>query len=227
MPRPGAQHPELEPHGLDPVALLKGLVSLRRLTGLYPAGHPAIEQKLTELDDTVQRHIRASAALRIGTVIHGSAHLDGIPFRQDSDMQAQMLRELTDLGIDSIHFGPGVSRAELLALWSSSGSSRKRRAASRLTCSSRHGRFGTSRSAAWFPSTRGGRPCSGPTRRAAPSTRSYELSLALTERTFDDVMSGKGVDLATIRDIVHLWFRRSPRATPRSARFSPSNSTRT
>ena len=94
------------PHRVDPVALLKGLVSLRRLTGLYPAGHPAIEQKLAELDDSVQRHIRAAAALRID-VIHGSAHLDGVPFRQDSEAQSQILRELTDLGIDSIHFGAG------------------------------------------------------------------------------------------------------------------------
>ena len=33
---------ELSP--TDPLTLLKGLVSLRRLTGMYPAGHPAIEQ---------------------------------------------------------------------------------------------------------------------------------------------------------------------------------------
>src|SRR6202008_498678 len=37
---------------------------------------------------------------------------------------------------------------------------------------------------------------------------SYELSLALTERTFDDVMSGKGIDLATIRAIVHLLIQK-------------------
>ena len=37
---------------------------------------------------------------------------------------------------------------------------------------------------------------------------SYELSLALTERTFDDVMSGRGIDLATIRDIVHLLIQK-------------------
>jgi hypothetical protein len=100
---------------LDPVALLKGLVSLRRLTGLYPPGHPSIEQKLSELDDTVQRHLRTAAALRLD-VIHGSAHLDGVVFRQDSEAQAQILRELTDLGVDSIHIAPGVTRHELLAL---------------------------------------------------------------------------------------------------------------
>ena len=60
-----------------------------------------------------------------------------------------------------------------------------------------------------------------------PLDPSYELSLALTERTFDDVMSGKGIDLATIRDIVHLLIQKVARATPRSDRSSPSSSTRT
>ena len=62
--RPETAKPESDAHRVDPVALLKGLVSLRRLTGLYPAGHPAIEQKLAELDDSVQRHIRTATALR-------------------------------------------------------------------------------------------------------------------------------------------------------------------
>src|SRR5262245_25491053 len=102
-PRRLAKGPENgDAHRVDPVALLKGLVSLRRLTGLYPAGHPAIEQKLVELDDSIQQHIRKQSALRID-VIHGSAHLDGVPFRQDSEVQSQVLRELTDLGVDSVH----------------------------------------------------------------------------------------------------------------------------
>ncbi len=37
---------------------------------------------------------------------------------------------------------------------------------------------------------------------------SYERSLALTERTFDDVASGKGIDLSTIRDIVQLLIQK-------------------
>ena len=100
---------------LDPLVLLKGLVSLRRLTGMYPPGHPSIEQKLSELDDVVQKHLRDAPALRID-VIHGSAHLDGIAFRNESDMQSQIVRELTDLGVDSIHIVPGVTRQELHAV---------------------------------------------------------------------------------------------------------------
>src|SRR4051812_36883167 len=193
--------------GVDPVALLKGLVSLRRLTGLYPVGHPAIEQKLAELDDSVQRHIRVSSALRID-VIHGSAHLDGVPFRQDSEAQAQVLRELTDLGVDSVHIRAGVSRHELLALseflWqlkdAPAGEAIDVRLAARQIQHISLGRLvalDTRWKAVQWPDA--------PTGALDPS---YELSLALTERTFDDVMTGKGIDLATIRDIVRLLIQK-------------------
>ena len=33
----------------DPLPILKGFASLRRLTGTYPAGHPMIAQKVREL----------------------------------------------------------------------------------------------------------------------------------------------------------------------------------
>jgi putative nucleotidyltransferase with HDIG domain len=206
--RPGTGKPEAaEPHRVDPVALLKGLVSLRRLTGLYPAGHPAIEQKLAELDDSVQRHIRTATALRID-VIHGSAHLDGVPFRQDSETQAQILRELTDLGIDSIHIGPGVTRPELLALseflWqlkeAPTGEPLDVQLAARHIQHISLGRL--------VPLDTRWKTVQWPDAPTGPLDPSYELSLALTERTFDDVMTGKGIDLATIRDIVHLLIQK-------------------
>jgi putative nucleotidyltransferase with HDIG domain len=196
-----------EPDRLDPVALLKGLVSLRRLTGLYPAGHPTIEQKLTELDETVQRHIRNAMALRLD-VIHGSAHLDGVPFRQDSETQAQILKELTDLGIDSIHIGAGVTRHELLALseflWqlkeAPSGEPIDVQLATRQIQHITLGRL--------VPLDTRWKAVHWPDSPTGPLDPSYELSLALTERTFDDVMSGKGINLATIRDIVHLLIQK-------------------
>ncbi|HEY7499883.1 MAG TPA: HD domain-containing phosphohydrolase [Vicinamibacterales bacterium] len=197
-----------EPHRVDPVALLKGLVSLRRLTGLYPAGHPAIEQKLSELDDSVQRHIQSSEyGLRLD-VIHGSAHLDGVPFRQDSEAQAQILRELTDLGVDSIHIAAGVTRQELLALseflWqlkeAPSGEPIDVQLATRQI---RHISLGH-----LVPLDTRWKAVQWPDSPTGPLDPSYELSLALTERTFDDVMQGKGIDLATIRDIVHLLIQK-------------------
>jgi putative nucleotidyltransferase with HDIG domain len=202
-----ARNEPAESHRVDPVALLKGLVSLRRLTGLYPAGHPAIEQKLAELDDSVQRHIRVSSSLRID-VIHGLAHLDGVPFRQDSESQGQILRELTDLGVDSVHIRDGVTRAELLALseflWqlkeAPSGDSIDVQLAAREI---RHVSLGR-----LVPLDTRWKAVNWPDAPTGALDPSYELSLALTERTFDDVMSGKGIDLATIRDIVHLLIQK-------------------
>jgi putative nucleotidyltransferase with HDIG domain len=101
--------------GLDPLLLLKALASLRKLSGMYPAGHPAIVQKLQELDEAVRRHLQMSETLRID-VIHGDAHLDGLSFRHDTDANARVIQELTALGIDSIHITRGVTPAELLSL---------------------------------------------------------------------------------------------------------------
>ncbi len=196
-----------EQHKLDPVALLKGLVSLRRLTGLYPPGHPSIEQKLAELDDSVQRHIQLASALRLD-VIHGLAHLDGVPYRQDSEAQAQILRELTDLGVDSIHIRRGVTRYELLALseflWqlreAPSGEPIDIQLTTRQIAHISLGRL--------VPLDTRWKTVQWPDGPTGPLDPSYELSLALTERTFDDVMSGRGIDLGTIREIVHLLIQK-------------------
>ena len=99
----------------DPLPLLKGLASLRKLTGMYPPRHPAIMQKLGELDQAVQAHLRQHAVLRID-VIHGDAHLDGLSFRHDSDANARIIQELCGLGIDSIHISRGVTPDDLQSL---------------------------------------------------------------------------------------------------------------
>ena len=191
----------------DPLALLKSLVSLRRLTGMYPPGHPAIEQKLGEIDGAVQSHFRDAAHLRLD-VIHGTAHLDGVSFRNESDSQAQMLHELTDLGIDSIHIAPGVSRQELHSLaeflWAlrdvPSGEPVDSLLAQRGVHHVSLGRLvplDTRWHAALYPDTPQG-----------PMDPDYAESLALTERTFDDVSGGRGMNVVTVRDIVQLLVRK-------------------
>ena len=42
----------------DPLAVLKGLAALRRLTGTYPPGHPMIGQKLKEIGDVTDAHLQ-------------------------------------------------------------------------------------------------------------------------------------------------------------------------
>jgi putative nucleotidyltransferase with HDIG domain len=197
----------IDPSAIDPLALLKGFVSLRRLTGMYPAGHPAIEQKLGEIDGTVQQHLRDSSALKLD-VIHGTAHLDGVSFRSESDTQAHILSELTDLGIDSIHISPGVSREELHALaeylWHlkepPSGGAIDVQLAARGIHHVSLGRL-VPLDTRWHASL-------WPEAPVGPVDPDYAESLALTERTFDDVAGGKGMNVVTVRDIVQLLIRK-------------------
>ena len=60
-----------------------------------------------------------------------------------------------------------------------------------------------------------------------PLDPAYAESLALAEQTFETVASGRRLDAMTVRDLVELLIYRSRAATRRSARFSPSSSTRT
>ena len=100
---------------LDPLPILKGFASLRRIAGTYPPGHPMIAQKLRELDDAIKLHLRAGPAVRID-VIHGDVFLDGVSFSRDKQANAQIIHELADLGIDSIHIHEGVETEELRAV---------------------------------------------------------------------------------------------------------------
>ena len=188
---------------LDPLALLKGFVTLRRLTGMYPAGHPAIEQKLADLDDTLQRHVRTGSPLHLD-VIHGQPHVDGVPFRAESESNLQVLRDLSELGVDSIHITPGVTRQELLSLseflWQMRDVPSADSVEQRLSRQNIHhislGRLiplDTRWRAAQWPDA--------PTGTLDPA---YEETLFLMERAFDDVASGKGVNLRTVREVVQL-----------------------
>jgi hypothetical protein len=97
---------------LDPLPVLKGFASLRRLTGTYPAGHPMITQKLKELGDLVNERLRLDRPLRID-VIRGDVYVDGVASSGENQANQQIIRELSALGIDSIHIREGVPLEEL------------------------------------------------------------------------------------------------------------------
>jgi putative nucleotidyltransferase with HDIG domain len=192
---------------LDPIALFRGFASLRRLTGMYPPGHPSIVQKLTEIDDEVQRHLTRTAHLQLD-VIRGDVHLDGISFRQDGDTHAQVVKELADIGVDSIHIRRGVTRSELHALseflWQLKDAPEAEPMEVRLARRNIHhislGRL--------IPLDTRWRAQEWPDAPTGPLDPDYAESLALTERTFEDVASGRGMNLLTVREIVELLVRK-------------------
>jgi putative nucleotidyltransferase with HDIG domain len=174
---------------------------------MYPAGHPAIVQKLSEIDDTVQRHLKSSHLLRLD-IIHGDVHLDGVSFRQDNETQGQIIRELSDLGVDSIHIARGVTRDELQSLaeflWqlkdSNSGEPMQIRLERRNIHNISLGRL--------LPLDTRWKAHEWPDAPQGPLDPAYAESIALTQQTFDDVTNGKGVNLLTVREIVELLIRK-------------------
>jgi putative nucleotidyltransferase with HDIG domain len=188
---------------LDPLALLKGFVTLRRLTGMYPAAHPAIEQKLTELDSMLQKHLGGGAPLHLD-VIHGHPHVDGVPFRAENESNLQVLRDLSELGVDSIHITPGVTRQELLDLsaflWQLRDVPSPESVGDRLARQNIHhvslGRL--------LPLDTRWRATQWPDAPTGTLDPAYEETLFLMERAFDDAAAGKGVNLRTVREVVQL-----------------------
>lgn len=188
---------------LDPLPLLKGLASLRKLTGMYPPGHPAIMQKLGELDSAVERLLRQNETVRID-VIHGDAHLDGLSFRHDSDANSRIIQELAALGIDSIHIRRGITPDELQALsqflWelkdATGGPPMAHQLAERGI---RH--VSLARLVALDTRWRSEQWADAPKDIFDPA---YAESIDLTQQMFDQVQEGKELKLATIRHIVEL-----------------------
>jgi putative nucleotidyltransferase with HDIG domain len=192
---------------LDPLPLLKGIASLRKLTGMYPPGHPAITQKLGELDAVVQRHLKQTDVLRID-VIHGDAHLDGLSFRHDSDANSRIIQELSALGIDSIHITKGITPTELQELsaflWdlkdATGGPPMAQQLASRGI---RH--VSLARLVALDTRWRAEQWADAPQDVYDPA---YAESLDLMQQTFEQVQEGRELKLATIRHIVELLIQK-------------------
>jgi len=192
---------------VDPLPLLKGLVSLRKLTGMYPAGHPAITQKLDELDGSVQRHLRHSEVLRLD-VIHGDAHLDGLSFRHDSEANTRIIKELTALGIDSIHISRGVTPDDLLKLsgflWDlKDGNGGGTMAAQLGTRTIRH--ISLARLVPLDTRWRAEQWAEAPKDIYDPD---YAESIDLMQQTFEQVQEGRELKLDTIRHIVELLIQK-------------------
>lgn len=185
-----------EPAG-DPRRILKSLAALRTVTGAYPAGHPMIADKLREANDAVQQHLMLGDSIRID-IIHGVVHLNGVPFAGEGDAHAHAL------GVDSIHISNRVRVDELQSLaellWQLKpdaggeplGVSLARRQVQNITV----GKL--------VPLDTRWRAHQWPDRPASAVDPDYEESLALAEKTFDELSEGRALDMVRVRDLVQL-----------------------
>lgn len=198
--------------GLDPLPVLTGLAGLRRLTGTYPAGHPMISQKVCELYDAVQRHLRVSPALRI-EVIHGDVFLDGVSCGRDRRGTGQIVRELSVLGIDSIHIHEGVEPDELRSvaefLWQLKDDPRSEPISEQLArLRVSHVSLGT-----LVPLDTRWRAREWPDAPTGPLDPAYAESLRLAEQAFETVTAGGSLEVVTVRDLVKLLIYKVARSS--------------
>jgi putative nucleotidyltransferase with HDIG domain len=186
---------------LDPLAILKGFASLRRLAGTYPAGHPMIGQKLTELGDLVAAHMRLNPELRID-VIRGEVCLDGVASSAEKPSAQQIIRELSTLGVDSIHIREGVEPEELRTvaefLWQhhESDESFAAQLAERHVEHISLGKL--------LPLDTRWRVQRWPDAPTGPIDPAYAESILIAQQTFENTAAGKPLNVVTIRDLVQL-----------------------
>ena len=194
---------------LDPLAVLKGLASLRRLTGTYPPGHPMIGQKLKELGDLVAAHLQETELLRID-VIRGDVFLDSVASSTEGQANQQLLGQLTALGVDSIHIRRGVELEEFLAvaefLWQFTGSGDG--VAPQLAARNvRHISLGK-----LIPLDTRWRMQKWPDAPTTPLDPDYAESILRAQQTFEDTAAGKPIDVVTVRDLVQVLIHKVARS---------------
>jgi putative nucleotidyltransferase with HDIG domain len=192
--------------GGDPLLVIKELITLRRLVGLYPAGHPQIEEKLRELDAAVKRRLEHAPSLQVD-IVRGDVHVDGDAYRQESRAHAHLIAELTEIGIHSIRIEAGVDAAELRAtaefLWNFDGThggdavrERLSRAGVGHVTLGRIVPLDTRWATRAWPD--------GPT---GPIDPAYEEALVMAQSTFSTVSAGGDLDTNVVRDTVQLLIR--------------------
>ena len=179
--------------------------------GTYPSGHPMIAQKLKELEDQIRLHLCRDPVLAVD-VVDGAVHLDGVSFGRDEPASAQAIRELSDLGIDSIHIREGVTTEELRAvgefLWHYKASADDESMEAQLA---RRGVRHINLARLVRLDTRW-RARQWPDAPTGPLDPAYAESLALAEQTFDTVSAGRRLDPVTVRDLVELLIYRVARS---------------
>ena len=191
----------------DPLLLMKELVTLRRLVGLYPAGHPLIEEKLRELDTALQRRLEQASSVQVD-VVRGDVHVDGDAFRQESRTHAHLISELTDIGVHSIRIESGVTADELRAtaefLWQFDGRHGGTAVQERLSSAGVHhvslGRI--------VPLDTKWASRAWPDAPTGPIDPAYEEALVMAQEAFSQVSSGGDLDANAVRDTVQLLIRR-------------------
>jgi len=196
----------------DPLPVLKGIGSLRRLTGTYPPGHPMVVQRLKELEDAVRALLRHGSPARID-VVHGVVHLNGVSYPGDAQSSlsiGQVIQDLLALGVQSVHVHEGVESAELQALsqllWEMNGSAAQTADAAGASVEAQLRARGIRHVslARLVPVDTRWRAQQWPEAPLGPIDPAYAEALVRTQQTFEQVAAGRALQPGAVRDLVQL-----------------------
>lgn len=104
-----------DPRTFTPLGILRALSGLRKSLALYPSGHPVIEKAIDELEGALEEILLEHDRVRI-ELVDETAHLEGYPFRVESQANADALQELGRLEIECLQIDRGVEREELAGM---------------------------------------------------------------------------------------------------------------
>ena len=186
-----------------PVAILRGIGTVRRLIGLYPHGHPLVEERLRALHEAVRAQLRCQSAISID-VVQGEINVDGASGPLDLATGGQVIEDLLALGVQSIHLGEGVDLEELRAL-------------AQLLWDMQHhpveGTVATQLADRGIRHVRLSRLVPLDTRQEVPEwpdapsgvlDPAYAESIMMAKATFEEVAAGSAIKATTLRDFVQL-----------------------
>jgi len=186
-----------QPTVADPHRVLKSFGALKSLTAMYPVGHPLVVDTVNEVRTAV-RQLSSTGWIRLD-VIHGVVHVDGVASEGPPAPPG--------LGFDSLYVHADVTADEIAAAADvlrpsapGDGTSIERRLADRGVEHISVGRL-VPVDTRW----RARKWADQPDQIYDPN---YEESLALARQAFDDLSSGRRIDLRAVRDLVQLLIGR-------------------
>ncbi|WP_298271099.1 HD domain-containing phosphohydrolase [Gemmatimonas sp.] len=176
---------------------------MRRLIGLYPHGHPLVEERLRVLHEAIRAQLRRESPVSID-IVEGGITVDRESGPLELETGGQVIDDLLALGVQSIQLDVGVNHEELRALaqllWDMQHHPIEGTVAAQLADRGiRHVRLS--------------RLVPLDTRQVVPDwpdapsgvlDPDYAESIMMSKATFDEFSSGGEITASTVRDFVQL-----------------------
>ena len=178
----------------DAHRILKGFTTLGTLTGIYPAGHPLIGEKVREIHEAVQTCLVSAEWVRLD-VVRGVVHLNGVPVEGQVDAHS--------FSVDSLHIHAGVQPEEIAT---AAEVLRRTTDDVREPVSQQFTRRGVRNISVGrlVPLDTRWRSRQWPDHPQHVHDADYEESLMMAQQAFDQIAEDRRVDLRTVHDLVRL-----------------------